>query len=58
MNCAFCGLYLYRWIPNDEPFIEHKKFNKDCKVGSLFQNDNQSTIQYHELFKIKVYVTM
>ena len=52
--CAFCGLYLHRWLPNDEPITEHKKFNRNCKVVSLFQNDNQSTIQYHGLFmKIK-----
>ena len=53
--CAFCGLYLYRWLPNDDPFTEHKKFNDNCKFVSLFQDfDNQPTIQYHGLFmKIK-----
>ena len=49
--CAFCGLYLNRWLPNDDPFNEHRKFNKNCKFVCLFQDiDNQSTIQYHGLF--------
>ena len=53
--CAFCGLYLYRWLPKDEPFAEHKKFNKNCKFVLLFQDiDNQSTIQYNGvIMKIK-----
>ena len=43
--CAFCGLYLNRWLPNDDPFNEHRKFNKNCKFVCLFQDiDNQSTI--------------
>ena len=48
--CAFCGLYLNRWLPNDDPFNEHRKFNKNCKFVCLFQDiDNQSTIQYRGL---------
>ena len=53
--CAFCGIHLYRWLPNDDPFTEHKKFSKNCKFISLFQDINhQSTIllfdPYHPLF--------
>ena len=43
--CAFCGIHLYRWLPNDDPFTEHKKFSKNCKFISLIQDINhQSTI--------------
>ena len=38
--CAFCGIHLYRWLPNDDPFTEHKKFSKNCKFISLFQDIN------------------
>ena len=49
--CAFCGIQLYRWLPNDDPFTEHKKFSKNCKFIALFQDFNhQSTIQYHGSF--------
>ena len=53
--CAFCGIHLYRWLPKDDPFTEHKNFNKDCKFVTLFQDiNNQPTIQYWELLmKIK-----
>ena len=49
--CAFCGIQLYRWLPNDDPFTEHRKFSKNCKFISLFQDFNhQSTIQFHGSF--------
>ena len=53
--CAFCGLNLYRWLPDDKPFTEHKRFNINCRFVSLLQDiDNQSKIQYHGVFmKIK-----
>ena len=36
--CAFCGLTLHKWQPNDDPIIEHRKFNPDCKFVCLFQD--------------------
>ena len=47
-----CNLWCFRiWLPNDDPFTEHKKFSKNCKFISLFQDINhQSTIQYHGSF--------
>ena len=53
--CAFCGVHLYKWLRNDDPFTEHKKFSKNCKFIYLVQDFNhQSTIQYHGSFmKIK-----
>ena len=49
--CAFCGIHLYRWLPNDDTFTEHKKFSKNRKFISLLQDVNhQSTIQYHGSF--------
>ena len=41
--CAFCGLTLNKWLPNDDPITEHKKFNQDCKFLRLFQDKNSST---------------
>ena len=32
--CAFFGIHLYRWLPNDDPFTEPKKFSKNCKFIS------------------------
>ena len=41
--CAFCGLTLHKWQPNDDPIIEHRKFNPDCKFVCLFQDKKSST---------------
>ena len=49
--CAFCVIHLCRWLPKDNIFTEHKKFNKNCKF-SFFQDINhQSTIQYLGLYR-------
>ena len=55
MVCAFCGIHFYIWFPNDDPFTEQKKFNKNFKFISLLQDINyQTTVHYHEIFmKIK-----
>ncbi|KAI6656982.1 Death-associated inhibitor of apoptosis 2-like isoform X2 [Oopsacas minuta] len=29
-NCHYCGLMLHQWESNDDPWIEHEKFNSDC----------------------------
>ena len=41
--CAFCGLSLNKWLPNDDPITEHRKFNQDCKFVRLFQDKNSNT---------------
>ena len=41
VSCAFCGIHLYGWLPNDDPFTEHKKFSQNCKFISLFQDLNK-----------------
>ena len=41
--CAFCGLSLNKWLPNDDPITEHIKFNQDCKFVRLFQDKNSNT---------------
>ena len=41
--CAFCGLSLNKWLPNDDPISEHRKFNQDCKFVRLFQDKNSNT---------------
>ena len=41
--CAFCGLTLNKWLPNDDPITEHRKFNQDYKFVRLFQDKNSNT---------------
>ena len=46
--CAFFGIHLHIWLPNDDPFTEHKKFSNNCKFISLFKDVNHfSRIEYH-----------
>ena len=49
--CAFCGLCLNKWQPNDDPIIEHRKFNKDCKFVRLFldKNSNNNRINLNSI---------
>ena len=41
--CAFHGHSLNKWLPNDDPITEHRKFNQDCKFVRLFQDKNSNT---------------
>lgn len=48
---AFFGVFLNRWLPNDEPLSAHTKLNKNYKFISVFQDvDGQSVVKYHSFF--------
>ena len=54
--CAFCGLTLNKWLPNDDPITEHRKFNQDCKFLRLFQDKNSNTNEIN-LKSIKLFIS-
>ena len=54
--CAFCGLTLNKWLPNDDPITEHRKFNQDCKFLRLFQGKNSNTNEIN-LKSIKLFIS-
>ena len=37
VTCAFCGINLHKWRPHDDPIIENKKYNRNCKLIRLFE---------------------
>ena len=58
VTCAFCGINLHKWLPHDDPIIEHKKYNNDCKFIRLFQeSSNQKGNQtYNFTLMIKKFI--
>ena len=40
VTCAFCGVSLHKWLQNDDPIAEHRKFNASCKFIGLLQDSN------------------
>ena len=40
VTCAFCGVSLHKWLRDDDPIVEHRKFNADCKFIRLLQDCN------------------
>ena len=53
VKCAYCGVCLHQWQPDDDPISEHKKFNKNCKfVRLLQQTRNQSTYRNYNFSMI------
>ena len=40
VTCAFCGVSLHKWLRDDDPIVEHRKFNADCKFIRLLQDSN------------------
>ena len=40
VTCAFCGVSLHKWLQNNDPIAEHRKFNAKCKFIRLLQDSN------------------
>ena len=40
VTCSFCGVSLHKWLQNDDPIAEHRKFNPNCKFIRLLQDVN------------------
>ena len=40
VNCTLCGVSLNKWLQNDDPIAEHRKFNANCKFIRLLQDSN------------------
>ena len=49
VHCAYCGLSLNRWMPDNIPIVEHNKFNKNCSYVSLVEslNSHQTSIFFY-----------
>ena len=40
VTCCFCGVSSPKWLQNDDPIAEHRKFNTNCKFIRLLQDAN------------------
>ena len=39
---AYCGVSLHKWLRNDDPIAEHRKFNANGKSIRLLQDCNNA----------------
>ena len=50
VTCSFCGVSLHKWLQNDDPIAEHRKFNANCKFICLLQDSNHPRYNQTKLF--------
>ena len=50
VTCAFCGVSLHKWLENDDPIAEHRKFNANCKFIRLLQDSNNPRYNRTKVF--------
>ena len=58
VTCAFCGINLHKWLPHDDPIIEHKKYNRNCKFIRLFEESRNQKGNQIYIFSliIKIFI--
>ena len=42
VTCFSCGVSLHKWLQNDDPIAEHRKFNTNCKFICLLHDPTNS----------------
>ena len=58
VTCSFCGVSLHKWLQNDDPVAEHRKFNENCKFIRLLQDVNiprDSRKKYSSMILYRLY---
>ena len=48
--CYSCGLNLYKWEPRDDPWDEHKKYNKNCEYILRHYKEKPNVQQLQDLY--------